>query len=196
VGGGHCNHWCPAYSGTWGGRERGGNAVVRNGGRMENHGHMIYIWYDLGFLVLFSCFGQTCLVYNCQAIFFGVCPRFRDSDVRSPKDPTVADFSGRFLLLQYVQFRMNWFFSSQIFEIFPAQDTSITGQVSSKSLGWKKSIHAGELMGVDQHEFVGFISWTFDINVNPGLINHGLLIKGVFPPNSHDLILFLWYLPN
>ena len=31
-------------------------------------------------------------------------------------------------------------------------------------------------------------------NVNPGLINHGLLIWG-YSRNSHDLIL-KWYLPN
>ena len=36
-------------------------------------------------------------------------------------------------------------------------------------------------------------SWWFCSNVNPGLINHGLLIGGVFP-SSYDLIL-KWYPP-
>ena len=35
---------------------------------------------------------------------------------------------------------------------------------------------------------------TLMVNVNPGLINHGLLIRG-YSSNSHNLIL-KWYPPN
>ena len=36
--------------------------------------------------------------------------------------------------------------------------------------------------------------WAMDLNVNPGLINHGLLIRG-YPPNSHNMV-HKWYPPN
>ena len=36
------------------------------------------------------------------------------------------------------------------------------------------------------------ISWRY--NVNPGLTNHGLLIRG-YSPNSHDLII-KWHFPS
>ena len=41
---------------------------------------------------------------------------------------------------------------------------------------------------------VKFRSTSFTVNVNPGLINHGLLIRG-YASNSHSLIL-KWYPPN
>ena len=38
-------------------------------------------------------------------------------------------------------------------------------------------------------------STCFMFNVNPGLINHGLLIRG-YSSNSHSLIILTWYPPN
>ena len=44
----------------------------------------------------------------------------------------------------------------------------------------------------------GLMTWIYldglGVNVNPGLINHGLLIRG-YSSNSHNLIL-TWYPPN
>ena len=37
--------------------------------------------------------------------------------------------------------------------------------------------------------------WVFAGNVNPGLINYGLLIRGGYSSNSHNLVLFYGTLP-
>jgi len=49
--------------------------------------------------------------------------------------------------------------------------------------------HAGTFKWISLQHIVDVID-----NVNPGLINHGLLIRG-YPPNSHNMV-HKWYPPN
>ena len=59
---------------------------------------------------------------------------------------------------------------------------------------WSKSefFNHKDQISLIYHDFVAE-KWLNKYNVNPGLINHGLLIRG-YSPNSHNLIL-KWYPP-
>ena len=70
------------------------------------------------------------------------------------------------------------------------------GEGSSDSLPWGPwmGTHRGLLTYAGPATSWGH-RWLFiQFNVNPGLINHGLLIRG-YPPNSHNMV-HKWYPPN